>query len=206
MQRDQKPGDSAVKAWHDGMLQPGDEWHAKVLNALADADLALLLVSRALLSSKYAGETEIPFALERAWQGKAKLVPVILESCDWTKMPFAKYQALPGDRVPIAERADVDNALNDCLERLRRVFEPNKAVKFRSESKMTGKSRPLLRLTLDGTTSDWPNWSDMIAELRKVAHNSELRTNLATRLRRKTALLARIAGSGCWKVRRVHFR
>ena len=103
-----------VKAWHDGALLPGDQWHAKVLNALADADLVLLLVSRALLASQYVGETEIPFAVERAGQGKSKLVPVILDSCDWTRMPFAQYQALPGDRVPIAERADVDSALNDC--------------------------------------------------------------------------------------------
>jgi hypothetical protein len=116
--------DVGVEIWHDGMLLPGDPWHPKILSALADADLVILLVSRAFLESQYARETEVPLAVERADAGRSRLVPIILDSCDWAKQPFAKYQALPGDRVPIAERSDIVHALNDCLERLRRVFDP----------------------------------------------------------------------------------
>ena len=33
--------DGLVDTWHDGMLIPGDRWHAKILSALSDADLVL---------------------------------------------------------------------------------------------------------------------------------------------------------------------
>src|SRR5271166_4466492 len=111
--------DGFVETWHDGMLLPGERWHPKILSALADSELVFLLVSPALLESEYARETEIPLAVQRADMGRIRLVPVLLQSCEWTKEPFAKYQALPDDKLPIAERSDVDEALDDCLERLR---------------------------------------------------------------------------------------
>jgi hypothetical protein len=174
--------DVGVEIWHDGMLLPGDPWHPKILSALADADLVILLVSRAFLESQYARETEVPLAVERADAGRSRLVPIILDSCDWAKQPFAKYQALPGDRVPIAERSDIVHALNDCLERLRRVFDPAVA-KYGGGAPGNGiRELPLLRMIFDFAGPNWPDWSALIECARKIADNGDVRTNAARRI------------------------
>jgi hypothetical protein len=171
-----------VEAWHDGMLLPGDRWDAKILSALADADLVLLLVSRAFLESEYARETEVPLAVERAQSGHCRLVPIILESCDWTKQPFARYQALPGDRAPLAERSDSVDALNDCLERLRWVFFPPRADSGGDAPGKAVHRLPLLRVTFDFAGPGWPDWSALIEEARKASDNRDVRTNCAQRV------------------------
>ena len=173
--------DGFVEIWHDGMLLPGEPWQPKLLSALADAELILLLVSPAFLESNYAREMELPLALERANIGRSRLVPIILKSCDWTKHPFAKYQALPGDRMPIAQRSDIENALKDCVERLRKVFHQPDAA-FGDEATKAGRPVPLLGVTFDFTGSDWPNWSTLIEGVRKIARNGEVRTNFARQL------------------------
>jgi hypothetical protein len=174
--------DGIVSAWHDGMLLPGDRWEAKLLSALADADVVLLLVSQAFLESDYTRETELPLAVERADRGRNRLVPIILESCDWARHPFAKYQALPGDRVPIAERSDSDLALNDCVERLRRVFSPPEATYGAAASDRPERELPLLRVTFDFAGPNWPDWSGLIEGMRRIANTGDLRTNFARRL------------------------
>jgi hypothetical protein len=68
-------GEGLIAAWHDGKLLPGDQWHAKILAQMADADLVLLLVSDSLLGSSYVNDTEIPFALERANRGQVDACP-----------------------------------------------------------------------------------------------------------------------------------
>ncbi len=173
--------DGFVEIWHDGKLLPGDPWNQKIRSALADAELILLLVSPAFLESNYARKTELRLALDRTSIGRSRLVPIILESCDWTKMPFAKYQALPSDRVPIAQRSDIENALNDCLEGLRRVFvQPDAA--YSDEATKANRQVPLLAVTFDLGGADWPNWSTLIEGVWKISGNDQVRTNFAHRL------------------------
>ena len=170
-------GDGFVETWHDGMLLPGERWHPRILSALADAELVFLLVSPALLESEYARETEIPLAVQRADMGRIRLVPVLLQSCEWTKEPFAKYQALPDDKLPIAERSDVDEALDDCLERLRRVFAPPELL---AEVNQTDVS--LLRIIFEIPSSVFPNGSALIGAVRQIWHEGDVRTNFVQRV------------------------
>jgi hypothetical protein len=174
--------DGLVETWHDGALMPGDRWHQKILTALDDADLVLLLVSRAFLESEYVRDTELPLAIARAETGRSRLVPIILDSCDWTKQPFAKFQALPGDRVPLAERSDIDQAISDCVTRLRQIFDAPDDKYGAVESGAVVRALPLLRVTFDFAEPNWPDWSALIDGVRQIAASEEVRTNLARRI------------------------
>jgi hypothetical protein len=171
--------DGFVDAWHDDMLLPGDRFHAKILSRLADAELVVLLVSPALLKSEYVQAHEIPLALERAESGRCRVVPVLLESCDWTKQGFARYQALPGDKLPLAERSDVDEALADCLERLRRVFAPTPSGGFDKSDKS---EVPVLCIQFAIPGGGLPSGAALIDTARKIARDDSVRTNRVERL------------------------
>ncbi len=177
-------GEGLIAAWHDGKLLPGDQWHAKILAEMADADLVLLLVSDSLLASSYVNDTEIPFALERADRGRLTLVPVILESCAWTRRSFARYQALPADRVPLAERADVEAALENCREQLRRIFVPVegfRAAKASGDAKTAG-DLPLVRVVFEMPAERLPDFTALLGGARTIADDPELQTYMANRV------------------------
>ena len=41
--------------------------------------------------------------MKRHEEGTAHVVPVIFRKCDWSKMPYAKLQALPRNAKPVTE-------------------------------------------------------------------------------------------------------
>src|ERR1039458_1672239 len=60
-------------------------------------------------------------ALERHAAGEARVVPVILRSCDWQTSPFAKLTALPEDVKPVVKWETNDDGFLDVVKGLRRV-------------------------------------------------------------------------------------
>ena len=85
-----------IVRWHDRHIVPGQEWNRAIGNALDDADIILLLVSRAFMQSAYVHRHEIPAAMKEHAAGRARVVPVLLEDVkNWRKAPFAKLEVLP---------------------------------------------------------------------------------------------------------------
>lgn len=92
------------EAWHDRMIQPGMDWDADIARNLEEADVVLLLVSTPFLASGYIQEKELRPALDRHLAGKARVIPIVLERCDWVNT-FAASRPLselsePKRRVP----------------------------------------------------------------------------------------------------------
>ncbi|WP_338849223.1 AAA family ATPase [Massilia sp. W12] len=71
--------------WHDRMIIPGEDWHARIQAELQEADLIVLLLSNAALATEYIVKHEIPLALSRHDAKLAHFVPVIVEDCRWTE-------------------------------------------------------------------------------------------------------------------------
>lgn len=69
----------------------------------------LLLVSADFLASDYCYDIEVKRAMERYESKEARVIPIILRECNWSRTPFAKVQALPKDAKPVVahERRDV---------------------------------------------------------------------------------------------------
>lgn len=99
-----------IELWHDGLIAPGDEWDDTIRDELANSDIVLLLVSNHFLDSAYIRGVEVQRAVERANRGEARLVPIVLEQCQWTHEPFGRFNALPRKGEPIRDSKPQRNA------------------------------------------------------------------------------------------------
>ncbi len=112
-----------ITTWHDRKLMAGDKWAGVIDDKFQTADIILLLVSADYLASDYCYEIELKTALERAAKGEAAVVPIILRTCDWSDAPFAKFQALPKDAVPVVKWAHADDAWTDVERGIKKLAE-----------------------------------------------------------------------------------
>ncbi|MEO6539788.1 MAG: toll/interleukin-1 receptor domain-containing protein [Ferruginibacter sp.] len=114
---------NSIEVWQDKAIMPGDTWDEEIKNALSTADIILLLISVDFNNSKYIWENELNIALERHERKEARVIPVILRTCDWGDMPYAKLQALPTGARPISSFADKDEAYTDVARGIRMVVD-----------------------------------------------------------------------------------
>jgi hypothetical protein len=120
-----------VRAWHDRRITAGKDLDREVSEHLESADVILLLLSPHFLASDYCYETEAKRALELHDQGKAVVIPIILQPCDWLESPFRKLRASPRDGKPIAKFPNVNDAflqvtqdIRDAAKSLGKTAEP----------------------------------------------------------------------------------
>jgi TIR domain len=112
-----------IHVWQDRMIQPGTEWDAAIATELANADIILLLISVDFNNSQYIWDKELKVAMERHEKNEARVIPVILRTCEWSEMPYAKLQALPGNATPISSFADKDVAYTEVAKGIRMVVD-----------------------------------------------------------------------------------
>ncbi|QBD77890.1 toll/interleukin-1 receptor domain-containing protein [Ktedonosporobacter rubrisoli] len=112
-----------IECWHEQMLSPGCEWEAQIEYQLNAAQIILLLVSSDFLDSYYCAEKRMRIVLQRHEVGAAKVIPVILRSCDWKYAPFSKLQALPADIRPIANWPNHDEFFVHVVMGIRQVID-----------------------------------------------------------------------------------
>jgi hypothetical protein len=118
-----------VEVWQDRQLLAGAEWDSTIATEMATADIILLLISVDFNNSQYIWDKELKVALERHEKNEARVIPVILRTCDWTGMPYAKLQALPTGAKPITSFADADVAYTDVAKGIRAVVDYVQSLK-----------------------------------------------------------------------------
>jgi hypothetical protein len=112
-----------IKAWHDRMLKPGEDWGKKISDSLEKADIVLLLVSIDFINSPYCYDIELDRAIERHTTGECVVIPVILRSCMWKSTPFGTIQAVPKDGRPVSLWPDRDDAFVNVAEGIKQTAE-----------------------------------------------------------------------------------
>ncbi len=112
-----------IEAWHDRKIEAGMEWAKEIDENLNKADIILLLISPDFIFSNYCSEIEMEQAIKRHEAGEAIVIPIILEPCDWTWLPFRKYQAFPKNAKPITTWTNTNEALLDVVQGIRTVAE-----------------------------------------------------------------------------------
>jgi len=112
-----------IASWHDRKIRPGGEWDHEIDRQLDAARIILLLVSADFLASDYCWEKEVTRAIERHEDGEARVVPVMLRSCDWKGSPFSKLQGLPEDMKPVNTWDDRDSAWTSVAKGIRSMAE-----------------------------------------------------------------------------------
>jgi len=164
-----------VDLWHDRELVAGEEWSEEISGRLNSCGVVLLLVSHHFLSSKFCFDVELPRALERHEAGEVVIVPILLSACEWQPTPFAKFQLLPNNRVPVSgwpnaneAFASIAQSLRQAVERLRAKPEPpsDRAARLLNRSRL----RPLLPYLCDRSEQE----GELASHLRR--HQQEKST------------------------------
>ena len=110
-----------IAVWHDRKITGGREWAGAIDDALRSADIVLLLISADFLASDYCNDVELTEAIRRHDAAQARVVPVILRSCDWEHSRFARFNALPPDGVPVVEAEHPDQRFVAVARGLRAI-------------------------------------------------------------------------------------
>lgn len=118
--------DDLIAEWYDREILAGKDIDREITENLADSDVFLALVSPDFLASNYCYEREMKVALERHAAGTLRVIPIIVEACDWTASPLSKLKALPKDGKPISTWTNEDVAYLDVVTELRRMLEADR--------------------------------------------------------------------------------
>ena len=105
-----------ITIWHDNEILPGDKWYEDISKNLADSDILLYLVSASSLASKNCNKE-----LADALSGEIRVIPIILERCDWLNHQLSDIQALPDKGKPINEWHPENKGWQDVVVGLREV-------------------------------------------------------------------------------------
>jgi hypothetical protein len=112
-----------ISDWHDRRIGAGEEWKGAIDRNLDAAQIILLLVSSSFLASDYCWDLEMKRAIERHHRNEARVIPIILRSCDWHGAPFGSLQALPKDGRAVTLWANKDKAWTDVAKGIRLAVE-----------------------------------------------------------------------------------
>ncbi len=101
--------------WDDKQIKPGSQWHQEIQNALAEADMGVLLVSANFLASDYIHENEF-----NALLAKKNLIWIAVSASGYKHTPLKDLQcandpAKPLDAITKAKRAAAWEAIWDKI-------------------------------------------------------------------------------------------
>ena len=136
-----------VEVWDDRRIELGEAWRAEIRDALQRADVAILLVSADFLASSFIQEHEVPVILERRAQGTLRVVPLIVQPCNWADLEWLReIQAYPRDAKPLSEKAhpQVERELAKLARRIlvgRNIDPPPGTVAQRTGAALVGLAR-----------------------------------------------------------------
>lgn len=91
-----------IDAWTDDRIAPGADWAAEMEQAIRQARIVILLVTKYFLSSDFALQNEVKRLLERREQEGLVIFPIIARSCAWRTVPWlVKMKVRPRHEQPV---------------------------------------------------------------------------------------------------------
>jgi internalin A len=110
----------AVKVWDDTLIEPGQKWRSEIQRVLANAKVAVLLVTPAFLASDFITQNELPPLLDAACQTGLKVLWIPVKPSSVEKTPIAEYQAVLNPKKPLIglQEHDRDAAFVTIAEKI----------------------------------------------------------------------------------------
>jgi adenylate cyclase len=114
----------AVKVWDDTLIEPGQKWRSEIQRVLANAKVAVLLVTPAFLASDFITRNELPPLLDAACQTGLKVLWIPVKPSSVEKTPIAEYQAVLNPKKPLIglQEHDRDAAFVTIAEKISTVL------------------------------------------------------------------------------------
>jgi hypothetical protein len=82
------PSIHKLGVWSDDRLKPGVNWLPEIEAAMAEAQVAILLITADFLASGFIQNVEVPRLLERKKTAGVLVVPVIARACPWKRVKW----------------------------------------------------------------------------------------------------------------------
>jgi hypothetical protein len=162
--------DVQVEPWYDGNIPAGDPWENNLYDNLYRSDIIHLFISNAFLKSHYCYDVEMNIAMQLHEQGKARVIPIVLEETDpdWRKLPFARLQVLPQNGQPVNRWSDSKEAFDNISQSI---------VNIISEQGINPRTRIKWKLVLNGNIEkfDADERLGLVTQLRAVSGDGTLR-------------------------------
>lgn len=111
-----------ISTWHRHKINGGSDWRVESYRHLNTASLILLLISPDFLASDYLYREELPRALKRHKDNKARVIPILLRSCNCEDAPFEKLQMLPRNGTPLNSGNDIDAGFTEIVKEIRLIL------------------------------------------------------------------------------------
>lgn len=92
---------NTITVWDDTQIKPGAIWKDEINRALAEAKVAVLLVSPHYLASDFISENELPPLLDAAEKDGLIILWMALSASMVSESLLFKYQALNGPSTPL---------------------------------------------------------------------------------------------------------
>ncbi|HEX9732755.1 MAG TPA: FHA domain-containing protein [Thermoanaerobaculia bacterium] len=95
-------GSGSLRLWVDDRIGGGADWEREIRSAIAQAHIAILLVSANYLTSDFIASREIPELLRRRQSEGLVVLPVIARPCAWRQVEWlSRLNARPKNGRPI---------------------------------------------------------------------------------------------------------
>jgi hypothetical protein len=136
--------EKTISDWHDRMIAAGQKIDSTIDKELESCQIFLPLVSPDFLASNYCYEKEMQRAIARHEEDQLKVIPVILEPCDWIASPLSNFKALPKDGKPVSDWSNQNAAWLNVVAEIRKALN---ADAFSSEHTSAGAAKPVNEAT-----------------------------------------------------------
>ncbi len=93
-----------VDVWSDKKIQASQKWREEIQRAMEEAQVAVLLVSRAFLASDFIMNEELPFLLDAAEDEGVVLLWVPIETCAHETTRLSEIQSVCDPKKPISSK------------------------------------------------------------------------------------------------------
>ena len=105
------------QVWDDTLIAAGEDWEARIVQAMAAAQVAIVLIRAEALNSAFIRAKEIPELLRRRQEDGLRLLPVVARPCAWKTVPWLRQaQVRPVGGKPLSR--DNDRFLDEDLAAL----------------------------------------------------------------------------------------
>ncbi|ADE16070.1 TIR protein [Nitrosococcus halophilus Nc 4] len=116
-----------ISVWDDTHIQPSQQWRNEIKQALAQAKVAVLLVSPDFLASDFIAEEELPPLLDAAEKEGLKILWIPIRASWYEETEIEKYQAAHDPANPLASLnpAEQEMALVKIAKVIKAACEPS---------------------------------------------------------------------------------
>lgn len=114
------------EVWDDSNLEPGENWTVKIPEVRNQARVAVLLISKNYLDSATIRSEELPHLLNRQTENNLRLVPVLIEPCEWQSVEWlSQLQILPRGVTPLStlSNTEAEESLKKIVDEIVAVIE-----------------------------------------------------------------------------------